>query len=771
MKNFIKKIIAIIGLAALGTASLALAQYSTASGPAAADILPADIDSYYELNTDRQNPVGDFIVEQIRLALDEGNNAALITEIMAKIISDNTATYSLKMNPPRENQGISYPADPDMYITFRISQEDFDKLMMLDDAEVTAENYGTHTIYIVNGDQFYTLLDGLFVMTNTKENLQKAINRYNNNSSDKLNSVAAYNLTRNHFLTDGFLNMYLNPKQFLDQSSLTTSALPEIFNKEVLEALTAQGISIGQQTDGFSFEASLEANLAKLQELDLAFDKYNFVPSLYDTINGENLIYYMEISDLEQRFLDFLKSLNLDGRTLREYWAWKAQFKTDSGIDFDRDLLPLFSQNYMATIHKTDQIWPGITLTFNAGNNKNSAVAVISKFYEYLKKLIQAFNDTGFIIFDQTTIANTNFNSITINVKEAAAGSDLAELPREKTDFYLRMGVTNDGRIIISNVPDLGLLLQGRLTANADFAENFSNRNDTIEGLFYLNFDKLNEYMESLMTSTNADSEAQTAVSGLLEPWHSLYAKSFADADTAWVKGFINVDVADLYKYFEELKKRVSSIEKSYPVQEYLRGRSFCDVGTNDWFYIYIDNLSAKNIVSGYKDGCFRPNGPITRAEFIKIAIEAEKYLGRISLNEFSYADSGSNFSDIPADAWYTRYVNLAATKSIVMGFEDGTFRPNNPITRAEAVQILYNISRQLGAVNTLDQPLETIINFEDVRAGDWFLTPVAAAYHYGLVQGISPQRFEPNRSITRAEAAKIVKLYMDLEMGTVYPY
>ncbi len=108
----------------------------------------------------------------------------------------------------------------------------------------------------------------------------------------------------------------------------------------------------------------------------------------------------------------------------------------------------------------------------------------------------------------------------------------------------------------------------------------------------------------------------------------------------------------------------------------------YSDVAADQWFNNAISTLSNAGIINGYEDGSFRPNNPITRAEFSKIAVSF-----------FSYVDEEYQglFPDVPADKWYALYVEAAKELGLINGYEDGTFRPEQNITRAEACTIVNN--------------------------------------------------------------------------------
>jgi hypothetical protein len=111
-----------------------------------------------------------------------------------------------------------------------------------------------------------------------------------------------------------------------------------------------------------------------------------------------------------------------------------------------------------------------------------------------------------------------------------------------------------------------------------------------------------------------------------------------------------------------------------------------------------VQYLYGLGVVSGRPDG-FYPEEVITRAEAVKIAIEAQ---GRGDLA--ALLRGAPSFPDVPADAWYSGYVTLAKSLRIVSGWEDGTFRPNNPVTYAQIVKMLCEAAG-LGPVEGLSWP------------------------------------------------------------------
>lgn len=110
---------------------------------------------------------------------------------------------------------------------------------------------------------------------------------------------------------------------------------------------------------------------------------------------------------------------------------------------------------------------------------------------------------------------------------------------------------------------------------------------------------------------------------------------------------------------------------------------SFPDVDSDAWFNKYIGYLEDKDVLSGYEDGTFRPMDTITRGEISAVIARAQRY-DLISYNGI--------FTDVTENDWAKDYTETLADKNIVSGYEDGTFGPYSPLTRAEAVAIINRV-------------------------------------------------------------------------------
>ena len=117
----------------------------------------------------------------------------------------------------------------------------------------------------------------------------------------------------------------------------------------------------------------------------------------------------------------------------------------------------------------------------------------------------------------------------------------------------------------------------------------------------------------------------------------------------------------------------------------YTRQNKFTDVSNDAWYCSAVSTLSAMGIISGYPDATFRPNASITRAEFAAIAT-------RFDVNGDK---TPASFNDI-AGHWAKDEISAAANNGWINGYTDGTFRPNNKITRAEAMTLVNRVLKRL---------------------------------------------------------------------------
>lgn len=146
--------------------------------------------------------------------------------------------------------------------------------------------------------------------------------------------------------------------------------------------------------------------------------------------------------------------------------------------------------------------------------------------------------------------------------------------------------------------------------------------------------------------------------------------------------------------------------------------------------------------IAGYKDGTVRPDNNITRAE---VAMIFYRLLDDDA--HAKYDTTANSFTDFSADAWFGKAVSTLSAMGVIQGYSDGTFRPDNNITRAELAVI---------AVRFFNAPETDADAFSDI-SGHWARSYINAAAQLGIVGGYKDGTFRPSNNITRAETVQMV--------------
>ena len=174
----------------------------------------------------------------------------------------------------------------------------------------------------------------------------------------------------------------------------------------------------------------------------------------------------------------------------------------------------------------------------------------------------------------------------------------------------------------------------------------------------------------------------------------------------------------------------------------------YSDVSAGQWYNNAVSTMTRAGIVNGYPDGTFRPNAPITRAEMAKI----------IAL--FAKLDKSTDRFPDAAGHWAEAYIRLAAGNGWIEGYPDGTFRPNQSITRAETVTMIDRVLERVPKDESRLLPHETMLTFPDCRPGQWFYIAVQEAANSHVYERTANERsgdehwkeLRDNRDWTRLE-------------------
>lgn len=224
--------------------------------------------------------------------------------------------------------------------------------------------------------------------------------------------------------------------------------------------------------------------------------------------------------------------------------------------------------------------------------------------------------------------------------------------------------------------------------------------------------DALEEESSSGVTSAE-DTSSETAPAAFAADLGTTYALKIGGHDK-YMQG-------DDTGYFRP-DDNISRAEVSYVIYSLLQNKpaapdgGFSDLKPGKYYTDAVNALKSIGIIDGYPNGTFRPNGSITRAEVVKmVALFAEAQV------------STATFTDVPENKWYYSYVMTASANGWIRGYTNGTFRPNNNITRAEFVTMMNYVLARHDDGFAADRD-NSEMYFPDVKRAWYFLEIIEAA-------------------------------------------
>lgn len=186
---------------------------------------------------------------------------------------------------------------------------------------------------------------------------------------------------------------------------------------------------------------------------------------------------------------------------------------------------------------------------------------------------------------------------------------------------------------------------------------------------------------------------------------------------------------------------------------QYKSSTKFQDVPDNAWFAPFVYDLAGQGILNGRSDTIFDPDGNITRGEFAKI-------LAYASQDDLSQYKGTSNFADSKGH-WSETNINWAYQNGIVKGQSETTFAPNAKITRQEMAVMIKRYADYKGI--DLPKSNQAVTFVDDGKIAAWAKAEVTAMQQAGIINGRPGNLFDPEGNASRAEAAKMISVLLDL--------
>lgn len=175
---------------------------------------------------------------------------------------------------------------------------------------------------------------------------------------------------------------------------------------------------------------------------------------------------------------------------------------------------------------------------------------------------------------------------------------------------------------------------------------------------------------------------------------------------------------------------------------------AFSDLPENHWAAVFINELSAQKVINGYPDGTFRPNGTLTKGEYLKLIMTA------------SLADVNYDMIQKEFDHWAAGYVKVAENYGVLEANEINANNINEPINRIDVIRIMSLADINIRGNEQISVPVLEFNDVDELTASETILLGHAVAGE--IIGGYPDGSFKPLNNLTRAEASKILSIYMN---------
>ncbi|OON98848.1 MAG: hypothetical protein ATN35_03370 [Epulopiscium sp. Nele67-Bin004] len=199
-----------------------------------------------------------------------------------------------------------------------------------------------------------------------------------------------------------------------------------------------------------------------------------------------------------------------------------------------------------------------------------------------------------------------------------------------------------------------------------------------------------------------------------------------------------------------EIEEEIIYVEPIQPQQVEVFVNPFVDVYPS-WYYVDVVTAYQNGYMSGTTDITFSPTVAASRGMLAEI-------LKAVAGNTAYY--EGTSFIDVAEDSRYASSIEWARQHNIYNGFEDGTFKPNDSITRQEFAVIMYNLANYIGKDVSARGDISTFSDVEEMT--DWATPSMEWAVGVGIVGGKDGNKLDPKGTLTRAEVAAIINRFIN---------
>ena len=255
--------------------------------------------------------------------------------------------------------------------------------------------------------------------------------------------------------------------------------------------------------------------------------------------------------------------------------------------------------------------------------------------------------------------------------------------------------------------------------------------------------------------NTTASDNAQTTTEAATETTtRSTNSSSSSDTDDTTTTRTTTEATTEATTEGETETTTAASVTEAATETTTAQAPAFTDLGNYPWAESYINALASAGIVNGYNDNTFRPGDNVKRADFIIMLLRA--------MGVDTTQAASDNFSDVRADKYYYNAVGIAKEMGIASGNNDGTFNPEENITRQD-MMILAKRAVEMQTGTTLTGDVSVLDQFADKDSiSAYAVDSLAAMVENDIVSGTG-SNIQPRDNTTRAQAAVIISNVLDL--------
>lgn len=455
---------------------------------------------------------------------------------------------------------------------------------------------------------------------------------------------------------------------------------------------------------------------------------------LYDELPAQAPIMYFEINNL-------LDSIQIGANTIDP--ELNSEINEELSQELSNDLpsyQALLNKQVGFLVDNVNQALPNITLALdNVSSSEAEEINVLLN--QLADDITESSNDT--VSINKTSI-NNELNKLNFTFDPISAANDF-----EIDSIELTYGKLND-TYIISNNPQIITEFQSssnKLSSVSTFQSSMATEAPATIGNFYFDFPELGQYISNLNQNINTSgTPIETDTIEILEKMNIWSGFSYASENRIIEEGSLTIPFQELSESFSQNIQNEISNSSNFDYNP------FTDVPSDAWFADEVSQAYESYIIDTYDYQTeqfsyeFNPGNEITRGEFIQMIIKAYE------IDEEPTQYGSDIFSDVEFGAYYDYAIGIGYEMGIVNGDDNAdTFRPNDTLNRAEAVQILYNVSPLLNG-KFADED-----KFIDVADDAWYANVVAVATQEAIVQGINAQEFAPAKKLNKAEAVTLL--------------